>query len=106
VILSFVTQQSENRALSKCKSISVCDFHIACPIWCKFLISDLLILLFSIYKIPDAGESVLSLWAHIQLHLDVYCDTLWHFESKQRFGNFRLLHHRVHPSKFCLVHWG
>lgn len=106
MILSSVKQQSENRALRKCKYISICDFHIACSIWCKFLVSGLLILLFSMCEIPGAEESVLLLWAYIQLHLDAYCDTLWHFESKQRFGKFRLLRHRVHPSKFCLVHWG
>jgi hypothetical protein len=49
--------------------------------------------------IIGAGKVVLFLSAPIKWH--VHCQTLWHFESKERLDNFRVLRHWVHLLQSC-----
>jgi hypothetical protein len=78
------------------------------PIWVKYGVRDLRIslMLLCICEFRDNRRSEDSdfLWAWMKLHLRVYCEIIWHFESKEGRAKVIVLLH-LQPCIFTRSVW-
>jgi len=82
--------------------------HFCFPIWVKYDVRDLRIglMLLCICEFRETRriENSDFLWAWMKLHLRVYLEAIWHFESKERRAKVYVLPHLL-PCIFTRPVW-